>query len=165
MSLAARRRWQALLVASAGALAVAVLGMAATDLGPWYQNLRKPRWQPPDWLFGPAWTVIYALIVLSATSAWMAARDQAQRTRIILLFGLNALLNVGWSALFFELRRPDWALWESVPLWLSVLALVLALRPISRTAMWLLVPYLAWISFATCLNLAVVRLNPVATAG
>ncbi|MFO1047994.1 MAG: TspO/MBR family protein [Geminicoccaceae bacterium] len=165
MSLHARRRWQALLVASAVALVVAVLGMAATDLGPWYQNLRKPAWQPPDWLFGPAWTVIYALIVLSATSAWMAARDRAQRTRIVLLFALNALLNVGWSALFFQLRRPDWALWESALLWLSVLGLILAVRPISRTAMWLLVPYLAWITFATCLNLAVVRLNPIIPAG
>lgn len=164
MSLDARRRRQALLVASAVAVVVAIMGMAATDLGPWYQDLRKPSWQPPDWLFGPAWTAIYALIVLSATSAWMAARDRAQRTRIVLLFGLNALLNVGWSALFFQLRRPDWALWESVLLWLSVLGLMLAVRPISRTAMWLLVPYLGWISFATGLNLAVVRLNPIVPA-
>jgi benzodiazapine receptor len=165
MSSGTTQRWQALLVSSLGALAVALLGMAATDLGPWYQDLRKPWWQPPDWLFGPAWTLIYALVVLSASSAWMAARDRAQRSRIIVLFCLNALLNVGWSQLFFGLRRPDWALWEVGPLWLSVLALLLGLGPISRMAMWLLVPYLAWVTFAAWLNLAIVQLNGAFAGG
>jgi tryptophan-rich sensory protein len=160
MTLPARRRRKALLVAAGAAVAVGVLGTAATDLGPWYQGLRKPSWQPPDWLFGPAWTVIYALCVLSAATAWAAARDRMHEVAIIVLFGLNALLNVLWSQLFFGLRRPDWALAEVVLLWLSVLALILVLRPISRTASWLLVPYLAWVTFAGVLNLAVVRLNP-----
>jgi tryptophan-rich sensory protein len=95
----------------------------------------------------------------------MAARDRAQRSRIIVLFCLNALLNVGWSQLFFGLRRPDWALWEVGPLWLSVLALLLGLRPISRVAMWLLVPYLAWVTFAAWLNLAIVQLNGAFAGG
>ncbi len=160
MSLPAARRRKALLVAGLTALAVAILGMAATDLGPWYQVLVKPSWQPPDWLFGPAWTLIYALAALAAATAWTAARDPAAQRRVIVLFGLNALLNMLWSQLFFGLHRPDWALVEVVFLWLSVLVLIIAMRPISPRASWLLVPYLAWVTFAGILNLAVVRLNP-----
>ncbi len=159
MSLPAARRRKALLVAGLAALAIALLGISATDLGPWYQALAKPSWQPPAWLFGPAWTLIYALAALSAAAAWGAARDRATERRIVLLFGLNALLNMLWSQLFFGLHRPDWALVEVVLLWLSVLVLVIAMRPISRTASWLLLPYLAWVTFAGILNLAVVRLN------
>ena len=75
------------------------------------------------------------------------------------LFGVNALLNVLWSELFFEWQRPDWALAELVVLWLSIVLLIVVLVPISRRASWLLVPYLAWVSFAGVLNLAVVQLN------
>ena len=156
MTSAAVGRWKP--IAAAAAVAVAV-GASATDLGPWYQALRKPSSQPPDWLFGPAWTLIYALAALSAATAWTAAREGAQRTRIVALFGLNALLNVLWSELFFGLHRPDWALAEVVLLWLSILTLIIALRPISSHAAWLLLPYLAWVTFAGVLNQAVVRLN------
>lgn len=165
MTLAATQRWKAVLVAGLAAVAVGALGTAATDLSPWYRELVKPAWQPPDWLFGPAWTVIYALGALSAATAWNAARSRAIRQRIILLFGANALLNVLWSELFFGLRRPDWALWEVVLLWLSIAVLIVAMRPISRMASWLLVPYLAWVTFAAILNLAVVRLNAPFGAG
>jgi benzodiazapine receptor len=159
VTLPATKRWKAVLIAGLAAVAVGALGAAATDLGPWYRDLVKPAWQPPDWAFGPAWTVIYALGALSAATAWNAASDRATRQRIILLFGANALLNVLWSELFFGLHRPDWALWEVVLLWLSVLALIVATRPISRTASWLLAPYLAWVTFAGILNLTVVRIN------
>lgn len=159
MSLAGSLRWQVVLVAALAALAVSVLGTAATDLGPWYQSLVKPAWQPPDLLFGPAWTLIYALWALSAATAWSAASSRAVRTRVVALFGTNALLNVLWSELFFGWQRPDWALAEVVVLWLSIVLLIVVLAPISRRASWLLVPYLAWVSFAGVLNLAVVQLN------
>lgn len=152
-------RWKPVLVAALAAMAVAILGAAATDLGPWYYGLRKPSWQPPDWLFGPAWTLIYGLAALAGVLAWNAARDRARRERILVLFGVNALLNVLWSVLFFRLQRPDWALAEVVPFWLSILVLMVALWPISQPASWVLAPYLAWVAFAAALNLAVVRLN------
>jgi tryptophan-rich sensory protein len=152
-------RWRPIAAAAVAAMAVAALGASATDLGPWYQSLVKPSWQPPDWLFGPAWTLIYALAALSAALAWSAARDSRSRTRIVALFALNALLNVTWSELFFGLQRPDWALAEVGFLWLSILLLIVVLRRHSATASWLLVPYLAWVTFAAILNLAVVRLN------
>lgn len=146
-------------MAAGAALLVAALGGAATDIGPWYEALRKPAWQPPNWLFAPAWTAIYALTALAGVRAWQRTPDMAGRGRVLLAFALNALLNVGWSVLFFTLQRPDWALVEVVPLWLSVLLIIAVSGRRDRTAGWLLVPYLAWVAFAGVLNWSVVRLN------
>lgn len=151
---AATRRWlQPLLVAAAAAILVATVGGTLTDTGAWYQSLRKPAWQPPDWLFGPAWTVIFALAVLSAATAWRFAPDSSARERIVGLFALNGFLNVLWSLLFFRLQRPDWALYEVTLLWLSIVVLIVVLFGLSRLASLLLVPYLAWVSFAGMLEL------------
>ena len=128
---------------------------ALTD---WFQLLRKPSWQPPDWLFGPAWTTIGLLCVASAVIAWRGG-DEAQRSAEIRLFAVNGVLNAGWSALFFKLRRPDLALIEVGPLWLSVLALVAAFAPYRPVAAWLLAPYLLWVGFASVLNWKVYSLN------
>lgn len=158
--------WKPIAVAASVALGVAALGTAATDLGPWYQDLIKPSWQPPGWLFGPAWTVIYALAATAAVLAYRGAPGVPERRRIVLYFGVNALLNVLWSELFFGLHRPDWAMLEVVLLWLSVAFLFIVLRPFSRAASWLMVPYLAWVTFASALNLAIVILNgPFAGGG
>lgn len=159
MSDARAHRWRPVLAAAAAALAVAAAGGLATDLGPWYQDLHKPAWQPPDWLFGPVWTLIFGLAALAFVMTWHRAPDRADRLRIVGWFALNGTLNVLWSVLFFRLHRPDWALAEVGLLWLSILALIVVLARYSRTASWLLVPYLAWATFAAALNLAVVRLN------
>ncbi|WP_428484729.1 TspO/MBR family protein [Rhodopila sp.] len=138
---------------------VAGLGAFLTELSPWYYQLRKPSWQPPDWLFGPAWTVILALASLSAYLAWRSAGSRDARVLVAVLFLANGIANLLWSPLFFRLRRPDWALIEVPFLWLSILAPIVLLAPISRTASLLMVPYLAWVSFAAFLNLTIVRLN------
>lgn len=144
--------------------AVAVLAMGAgggllTDLGPWYQQLEQPDWKPPDVAFGPVWTSIFVLAAIGGVLAWSRAADAADRRRILVLFGINAALNLGWSVVFFRLQRPDWALAELALLWLSIVALIAGLRRMSPVASLLLVPYLAWVSFAGALNLAIVRLN------
>jgi translocator protein len=154
-----RQSWAPVLAGAIAATVIAGLGAAMTDLGPWYQGLRKPEWQPPDWLFGPAWTLIFALAALSFVAAWRAAPDRRSRAWIVGLFALNGLFNVLWSAFFFRLRRPDWALLEVCLLWLSILMLIVALARVSRLASRLLIPYLAWVTLAALLNLAVVRLN------
>lgn len=136
-----------------------VFGGLMTPIGPWYRNLRKPSLQPPDWLFGPAWTIILGLAAWSAVIAWRAAPDDAARIKVIILFGTNALFHALWSPLFFRARRPDWALVEVVFLWASLVALVVGLWPISQPASLLIVPYLLWVSFASWLNRAIVRLN------
>ena len=150
----------AIVLAAAWGIAVAGCGAWLTDISPWYRAIRKPSWQPPDWLFGPAWTVILGLASYSGYLAWRDAGTSAVRTQIAGLFVLNGLLNILWSPLFFRLRRPDLALVEVPLLWLSILVLIVALAPVSTTASLLLAPYLAWVSFAAFLNLTIVRLNP-----
>ena len=153
------RRWSPVLIAAACAMGVASLGASATQLGPWYYGLTKPSWQPPDLLFGPAWTLIFGLAALSGVLAWRAAPDTAWRRRIVVLFAVNALLNVGWSELFFGMHRPDLSLVEVVPFWISIAVLIAGLWPISPMAGKVLIPYAAWVAFAAWLNLAIVRLN------
>lgn len=147
------------LVAAVAAVAVAGLGAFLTEIGPWYRSLVQPRWKPPDWLFGPAWTTIFLLIAWAGVRAWEEAPDSSSQRCVLALFALNGVLNVLWSLLYFRLRRPDWALIEVVPLWLSILLLIVAFAGWSPTASWLLVPYLVWVTFAAVLNRATVRLN------
>jgi translocator protein len=151
--------WKPVLIAAGVAIFIGVLGGTLTDTGPWYQNLRKPSWQPPDWLFGPAWTLIFALATVSAVSAWRNAASRVERDSVIALFALNGTLNVLWSTLFFALRRPDWALIQVGFLWASILLLMIVFWRFARPASLYLLPYLLWVSFASYLNLAVVRLN------
>jgi translocator protein len=151
--------WLPILTAVVATVFVAGLGAALTTLDDWYRNLRKPSWQPPDWLFGPAWTLIFTLTAIAGLLAWNGASDGEGQRRIIGAFAINGVLNILWSALFFKTRRPDWALVEVVLLWFSVAALILVVVPYSVRAAWLLLPYLFWVAFAAYLNLAVVRLN------
>lgn len=148
-----------LIVSGLAALVLAAGGGLLTDIGPWYRGLKKPRLQPPDWLFGPAWTLILGAWAYAAALCWVAAPDAATRTTVVLAFGINALLHFLWSPLFFKLKRPDWALVEILPFWLSILALILVAAPLSELAAWLLVPYIAWVSFAAGLNWKIVKLN------
>jgi translocator protein len=147
-------------VATAAAVCVAALGATVTDLGPWYQALAKPDWNPPDVVFPIGWTVIYAVITIAGITAWRAAPTSAQSEWVIGLFALNGFLNISWSLIFFRLQRPDWAFAEVVILWLSILVMILYCGRFSRSAGVLLLPYLGWVSFAGALNWAVVQLNP-----
>jgi tryptophan-rich sensory protein len=137
-----------------------------TTIGPWYRDLRKPAWNPPNWVFGPAWTLILGLAAWAGVSAWSNASSSAEQARILALFGINIILHMLWSPLFFNLRRPDWALIEIPFLWLSIVALMFGLAPLSPAADWLLAPYLLWVTFAAFLNLTIVRMNgPFASGG
>ncbi len=147
-----------IIVAALCAVLLAGAGGLLTTIGPWYRALRKPSWQPPDWAFGPAWTLILGLAATSAVLAWRAASPDG-RPMVVALFAANALCHLLWSPLFFTFRRPDWALIEVAFLWASLLALVVLLAPISGLASLLIVPYLAWVSFAAYLNYTIVRLN------
>ncbi len=152
--------WKPAIITFVCFMIVGGLGAFLTELGSWYRNLKKPSWQPPDWLFGPAWTTIFALTSLSAAFAWQGAGTAGDRQTIVILLAINAVFNILWSVLFFRLRRPDWALIEAVPLWLSVLAPLLAFDRYSHIASWLLLPYLLWVTFAMRLNYKIIQLNP-----
>lgn len=148
-----------ILVAGAVALGLLAAGGLLTDAGPWYRDLRKPGWQPPPWLFAPAWTTILALAAWSAALAWARAPDAGAQARVAWLFGVNAALHLAWTPLFFKARRPRWALMEMVVLLASIVGLMVGLASFSPLSSWLLLPYFAWVSFALALNASIVRMN------
>lgn len=153
------RRLVPVAVAALAALTVGLLGGTITDTGAWYQSLALPGWKPPDGAFPAIWTLAFSLAALSAATAWRMAPNRGARDAVVLLFSMNGFLNIVWSALFFAFRRPDWALFEVVFLWASIVVLIVALWRFARPAALMLVPYLAWVSAAAWLNLDVVRLN------
>lgn len=130
----------------------------STSVDSWYQTLAKPSWTPPGWLFGPVWTVLYLMMAVSAWLVWRQAGWPSTRAPLS-WFGVQLALNVGWSVVFFGLQLPAMACVEIVLLWLSIAVTILAFRRRSVPASWLLVPYLAWTTFAALLNAAIWRLN------
>ena len=126
----------------------------------WYERLDKPKWNPPNWLFPVAWTPLFLMIATSGWLVWRSGAPSEAVTFAIGLYGVHLVLNAGWSAIFFGLKRMDWALAELVLLWLSIAAMIVVFRPLSETAALLLLPYLAWVSFAGVLNFVLWRRNP-----
>jgi benzodiazapine receptor len=146
--------WLALCFAAAGA------GSAATlpAIGGWYASIRKPSWTPPNGVFGPVWTTLYAMMAVSAWLVWREAGGRRRRAALG-LFILQLALNLAWSILFFGLHRPGAAMADIVGLWLAIVATIVAFRRARPLAGAILVPYLAWVSFASALNLAIWRMN------
>ncbi len=143
-------------------LCFAVAGISgswtAVEIPTWYRSLLRPAIAPPNWIFGPVWSVLYALM---AIAAWLISQlpNSKERTVALLLFCLQLALNFAWSWLFFHLHRTGIAVVENVLLWVCILATIAAFLPLSRIAGWLLVPYIAWVSFAILLNFEFWRIN------
>jgi translocator protein len=148
-----------LIVCIAVCLGAAAIGSLLTtpSLRPWYAGLSKPKWNPPNWLFGPVWTVLY---VAMAIAAWLVWRMVGLTAAAMQLFLLQLLLNVAWSALFFRLRSPGLAFGEILVLWFAILATTIEFWRTVPAAGWLLLPYLIWVAYATALNFSIFRLNP-----
>ena len=140
-----------------GCLAIGSLGGFVTmkPVLEWYPTLAKPTWTPPSWVFGPVWTVLY---IMMAVAAWLVWRSGNAKTALV-LFCAQLALNLAWSFLFFGARSPGLGLIDIVPLWLAVAATIFAFSFHSRVAAFLMVPYLAWVSFATALNAAIYMMN------
>ncbi len=126
--------------------------------GGWYAALVKPSWNPPGWLFGPVWTLLYAMMAVAAWLVWRAGGWSTQR-RALGLYLCQWALNALWTPLFFGLQRPDLAFAEIVLLDLAVLATAVAFWRVRPAAGLLLVPYVLWVAFATVLNFTIWRLN------
>lgn len=152
-------RLQALALIGWLALCFAAAGTAAfVSIDGWYAALQKPSWNPPPWVFGPAWTVLYFCM---AVAAWLVWREGGWKTqgRALGLFLVQWALNALWTPIFFGLHRPGLAFAEIVILWLLLAATLAAFWRINKAAGALLVPYLTWVSFAAALNFAIWRLN------
>lgn len=151
--------WLALLVS------IAVTGTAATiaarssvTSAAFYAQLDKPAWAPPPWLFGPVWSLLYLLMALAAWRTWRAAGREAQGA--LVLYAGQLVLNALWTWLFFVRHVGLWATVEVLVLWVAILATLLAFRRHDRPAALMLAPYLAWVSFASALTIAVWQRNP-----
>ncbi|WP_259166341.1 TspO/MBR family protein [Xanthomonas sp. 4461] len=140
--------------------AVAGLGaMASIQAAGFYAELARPAWAPPGWLFGPVWTVLYGMMAVSVWLVWR--RGSRAGTRPALgLFVLQLTLNGLWSWLFFAWHLGAWAFADIVALWLVLAGTIAVFSKRRALAAWLLVPYLAWVSFAAALNFSVWQLNP-----
>lgn len=143
-----------------GLVAAAALFGAQFLPGPWYASLAKPAWNPPDWLFGPVWTVLYGMIAAAGWMAWRAGGGWRGAALPLGLWLAQLVLNAAWSWLFFGVRRMDLALFEITLLWLLILACVLQFWRIRPLAGAMMLPYLAWVGFAAFLNFTIWRLNP-----
>ena len=137
----------------------ALIGVA-TDGGdsPWYASLNKPSWTPPGWVFAPVWTTLYAAM---GVGAWLVSREGGwpKQRRPLIVFLAQLTLNFAWSLIFFGLQQITWALVDIVALWLLIVLAIRGFVRVQRAAAWLLAPYLAWVSFATVLNAAIVLRN------
>ena len=152
--------WIGLVVFIVICLGVGGLGAIATtpEIAGWYKTLAKPTWNPPDSIFGPVWTTLFILMGIAAWLVWN--RDGFKAAAMPLsLFATQLVLNVAWSWIFFGLHQPGWAFVEIIVLCLAIFATTVAFFRCSKIASWLLVPYLAWVSFASVLNFAIWRMN------
>ena len=156
-----RPRWSLLAVSLVVVAVVAAIGGMATSsaVDSWYEAVEKPSWNPPNAVFGPVWTVLY---VAMAVAAWLVAREglDLHAVRIALAtYSAQLALNLAWTVVFFGLESRVGGLVVIAALLLAIAVTIVRFWPISRVATWLLVPYLAWVAFASSLNLAIVVLN------
>ena len=150
----------ALIISLVVCFAAAGIGSLATapNIPTWYAGLAKPSWNPPNWIFGPVWTFLYISMALAAWLVWRQ-RGLWQARWPLALFAVQLLLNAAWSWLFFGFHLPGTALIEVVALLAAIFATTIAFWPRSLAAGVLMVPYLAWVSFASVLNFMIWRLN------
>ncbi len=125
----------------------------------WYPGLAKPAFNPPNWLFGPAWTVLYILMGIAAGFVWQLNTDTPGVTAALIVFLIQLVLNILWSVVFFGYRSLTGGLIVIGLLWIAILITLLRFWGLDQTAGILLIPYLAWVSFAGLLNFEIRRLN------
>jgi benzodiazapine receptor len=136
------------------AIAVSVIGSAMSRRGvkTWYPTIKKPSWTPPGSIIGAVWTILYTLTAISAILLWDIEPRPAGFSLIAAMFVLNALVNLSWSYVFFVKHKIGFAIWVSLFLDLTVVVLIQLIAPVAPVAAWLLVPYAAWVTFASWLN-------------
>lgn len=150
-----------LIIALAISLAAGGVGslFTAAAIPVWYENLAKPALNPPNWVFGPVWTILFILMGIAAFLVWREGLDKKEIKIALAIFIFQLLLNVFWSLLFFGIHNPAVAFTEIISLWSAIMALILAFYQINRKAAYLLIPYIVWVSFAAYLNYAIWQLS------
>ena len=131
----------------------------ASSVSGWYVTLTRPELSPPNWVFGPVWTTLYALMGIAAFLVWKRGSKRPEARKALRVFVLQLFLNTLWSIIFFGLRSPGGAFVEIIFLWCAIIWTLITFAKISRTAAWLLAPYLLWVTFAAYLNFSLWILN------
>ena len=125
----------------------------------WYAVANKPSFNPPNWLFAPVWTALYIMMGIALYLVWKTETKNAVRQTALILFGVQLALNFLWSFIFFYAKQPGWAFADIIAMWIVILLTIIWFGKISRTAAWLLVPYIFWVSFASLLNFYIWKHN------
>lgn len=129
-----------------------------SEIPNWYANLTKPSFNPPNWIFGPVWTSLYTMMGISFYLIWKQ-KESELRKKAIQLFVIQFVLNFFWSIIFFSMHAIGAALIEIIVMWILILITIIQFSKLSKAAAWLLVPYIAWVSFATLLTASIWKLN------
>jgi tryptophan-rich sensory protein len=148
-------KWLALILFVAVVFVCGSLIGYTTAPGEWYASLQKPSFNPPNWLFGPVWSILYVMIGVAGWRVWKADGGSTA----LVVWAVQLALNFLWSPIFFAAQNPGLALVVVVGMWLSIVAFIATAWRVDRIAAWLFVPYLAWVSFATLLNASIWWLN------
>ncbi len=150
-----------LIIAIAIPLAVGATSgfFTVTGVESWFQTINKPSWNPPNWIFGPVWTTLYAMMGVALFLVWKSDSSDILKKTAFVLFAVQLILNFFWSFIFFDQHQIGWAVIEIIILWFFILLTIFAFGNISKLAAWLLVPYISWVSFATILNYTIWKIN------
>ena len=153
-------KWLSLVICLVICLAAGGIGSVFMRMADWawYEALAKPSWRPPNWLFGPVWTALYVLMAVAAWQVWILAKP-GKASAPLFLFGLQLSFNAAWTGLFFAMQSPLAGLVDIAVLWVLIAATLAAFWRVKVLAGALMIPYLAWVSFASALNFAIWRLN------
>ena len=130
------------------------------SIGTWYAFLEKPVFTPPNWIFGPVWTLLYIMMGIAFYLIWKKEANDVVKSTAVTLYIVQLALNFLWSFVFFYAQQPGWALVNIILMWIFIFLTILWFGKISSLSAWLLVPYICWVSFATVLNFAIWKLNP-----
>lgn len=159
--LGSANRWVLLAVSLGLVLVVSAVGGLATDTGSdsWYASLEQPAWNPPDWLFGPVWTVLYLIMAVAAWRVATAGLDRFDVRAALVVYAVQLALNLGWTLVFFGMEALLGGLVVIAALLVAIVATIVTFARVDRVAALLLVPYLAWVGYATALNAGILALN------
>lgn len=156
------KNWIKLLISIAIPLGVGIVAglFTATGIDSWYEAIKKPEWQPPSYVFGPVWTVLYIMMGIAFYLIWTTPAGKKLKRIAITLWCIQLIFNFFWSFIFFKQHQIDWALGEILVLWFFILLTTIYFFRISRAAGWLMIPYILWVSFASVLTWSIYQLNP-----
>lgn len=146
-----------ILVCQMAGILGAIFTISAIPL--WYNNINKPSFNPPSWVFGPVWTILYTMMGISFFLIWIDKNEKKRKQTALIIFGIQLFLNAIWSPIFFGLRSPLLGLMVIILMWIFIILTIIKFFKISKTAAFLLIPYFFWVSFATILNFFIWQLN------